>query len=218
MKKRMISLVLAMVLALSLAISASAAEPAEFELSSTKDCLIGMVEHLFANETTSHVFSPDGTEITDAFIAQHQANYDAGNFSAITEDFLERGLFASYQSFGEGITPYLTVNYNGTTHLIGSFFYYDKKYTYDVTVNVKGTVHDYNFHFQSLKYATVTKFTCDLTSANLYKFEPFGLKLDAYTGLQSVKIGISYGGHAFQHQWRLTANAKTGALHAYTTP
>lgn len=215
MKKRIVSITLAMVLALSLAISSSAAES---DCTSLDNESIEMIEALFQCREKSFVFEQDGTDITNSFLAQHQANYEAGNFSAIIDDFMSKELSASYPDLEPGIMPRLTVNYSGTTNLTTSFIYLGKTYKYTVGIKVTGTVHDYNLNFQSLNKATKTKFSSGLSSATLSTFNPYGIFLDSYLGKQFVRIGVSFGGQSLVHQWRVIANAKNGTLTAYLAP
>lgn len=215
MKKRIVSITLAMVLALSLAISSSAAESDYMNLDNES---IEMIEALFQCRENSFVFEQDGTDITNSFLARHQTNYEAGNFSAIIDDFMDKGLSASYPDLKPGIMPRLTVNYSGTTNLTSSFIYLGKTYKYTVGIKVTGTVNDYNFNFQTLNKATKTKFSSDLSSATLSTFDPYGITLNSYLGRQFVKIGVSFGGQSLVQQWRVTANAKDGSLSGYLAP
>lgn len=215
MKNRMITFALTLVMILSLAISVGAAEIGTNSV--TKENT-EMIVSLFTNKDASHVFENDGTEVTDAFLTQHQEDYDTGNFSAIMQDFMNKGLSASYPALDDGVMPLITVNYSGTTKLSTSYIYYGKTYVYTVSIKVTGTINDYNFYFQTLNKATQTGFNSGGAPATLSKFEPYGIDMDAYYGKQFVKIGLNIGGQSLLHQWRVTANAKTGTLSAYLAP
>lgn len=218
MKKRMISLSLALCLALSLAIPAGAASSASSSITQEERT---MIDSLFTNEEESRIFSSDGTDITTAFLSQHRNDYNTGNFSSIMEDFEANLLLASYPVPSNGISPLMNVNFGKERAITGTFLYIGKTYSYTVTVKVTGLVNDYNFHFQSLNYATNRGFSSTLSSAKLSKFEPYNLFIDAnnpYIGKQFLRIGVSYGGHSLVHQWLLKANAKDNTLGVSPAP
>lgn len=218
MKKRMISLSLALCLALSLVIPAGAANNASSSVTQEDST---MINSLFTNKEESYIFTSDGTDITEAFLSKHQNDYNEGNFSAIIEDFEENLLLASYPATSNGISPLMNVNFGKERAITGTFLYLGKTYSYTVTVKVTGLVNDYNFHFQSLNYATKRGFSSTLSSARLSKFEPNGLFIDSYLpyiGKQFLRVGISYGGHYLENQWLITANAKDDTLKVSPAP
>lgn len=215
MKKRFGTLTLALFLACSLAIPAGAVETDDSP-ENMED--IDMIVSFYTDREACHIFENDGTEITDAFLAQHQSDYEAGNYSVIIQDFLNKTLSASYPDLDDGTMPLATVNYGKTTNLKTSFVYRDTTYTYTVKIKVTGQVNDYNLCFQTLNYATKTSFTSTCSSATLSQFTPYGLDIDAYVGMQTVKIGLSIGGQSLLHQWRVSANAKTDELNATLLP
>lgn len=215
MKNRMITFALTLVMALSLAIPAGAAEAGtDLEDKESTD----MIVSFFTNKDVSHIFENDGTEITDAFLAQHQSNYDAGNYSIIIQDFLDKRLLASYPPLDNGIMPLTTVNYSGAANLTTSYIYLGKTYEYTVGIKVKGTINDYNSYFQTLEYATKTSFSSGGSPAVLARFEPYGLQMSTYLGKQFVKIGLDIGGQSLLHQWRVIANAKDNKIDVYLAP
>ena len=176
-----------------------------------------MIVSLFTNKDDSQIFKSDGTEITNEFFAQHQSNYDAGNYSAIIQDFQDKRLAASYPYEDNGVMPMMTVNYSGTKVLAAAYTYNNKTYTYQVGIKVTGLVNDYNFYFQTLNPATKTSFYSGGSPATLSKFQPYGLDMNAYLGEQFITIGLNSWGSVV-HQWGVTANAKTGTVSAALLP
>ena len=139
MKKRMMTLAMTLVMALSLAVPA---------LLDNTEAEMEMVQALFTHKDESQVFAKDGTDITDSFLAEHQANYDAGNFVDIIDNFKDRDLSASYPSDDiDGIMPLLTINHSASAKVSSTYSYQGTKYTYTMDVTVSGLVNDANGYY-----------------------------------------------------------------------
>lgn len=215
MKKRILASTLILAITLSLTLPVSAAENNSLpENNESTD----MIVSLYTNPDTCHVFESDGTEITDTFLAQHQNNYDAGNYSIIIQDFLNKELSASYPDLDNGAMPRLTMNFDKTTNLSKSYIYMDKTYLYTVGIRVQGTYRDYDSRFQTLGYATRTSFSSGGSSGILSEFYPYNLNIINHEGKQFIRIRLTIGSQTLSHTWNVTANAMNNTLSGYLAP
>lgn len=210
MKKRMITLAMTLVMAMSLAVPAGAVETVETDLLDNTEAEMEMVQALFTHKDESQVFAKDGTDITDSFLAEHQANYDAGNFVDIIDNFKDRDLSASYPSDDiDGIMPLLTINHSASAKVSSTYSYQGTKYTYTMDVTVSGLVNDANGYYSAL-YKAVCSVRNRGRADAVIGTRPYGISMHAGNGHQFIEVKVSIN-NAQIHVDHWTVNSRTSS-------
>lgn len=162
MKKRLITLMLALSLAFALAIPAGAAGNAgDLRID---DSMLSTLTDIYENENVCQLFDGQGNDVTAEFLARHRDNYNSGNYAPIVEDIVENDISAVLPVV-EMIGPRMVVNYTVSAQISMPYTVSGTAYTAKAKLQITSQINDYDGQFISVSNGVLTDISKGYTSA-----------------------------------------------------
>ena len=210
MKKRMVTLGLALIMMLSLAVPAGAAVTDSRELA-LDESVIEMVDKLFNNKEAYVVLSADA-DVTEEFFAKHQKNYNNENYSIIVNEMLANNLCAISDTETNSNSR-ANITYRASVEIITPFTYRGTAYKAIGKATVTGEVNDSTGLFQYVNPAVVGVTNSGVTGATV-SGNGYGVELvnGGVRALQFIKMVVRTSEKTTTRTWRAVSYPDGGGM------